>query len=204
MPVPAKSSANTAGANCASHAAKIDVATASVRSASLTGVERAGTSDRKACASIPEAVSYGCVPSPQARRRCSASAIAGVIATLGTLILLSTTLIPNLAVMYVAGSIIGVATGLFMTANWALGAGLAPRAEAGRYLGISNLAGAGAGMIGAGIGGPIADWLNRLQPGMGYFAIFACYAVLFLLSALTLLKVRAINNTTFTPDREIE
>ncbi len=115
---------------------------------------------------------------------------AGAIALAGTLILLSTTLFPNLAVMYVAGTIIGVAAGLFMTANWALGASLAPPLEAGRYLGISNLAGAGAGMIGSGIGGPLADWINRLQPGMGYFAIFACYAVLFLFSVLTLTKVR--------------
>jgi Na+/melibiose symporter-like transporter len=118
------------------------------------------------------------------------TAAAGIVAAFGTLILLTTTLIPNLGLMYLAGSIIGLGTGVFMTANWALGAGLAPREEAGRYLGISNLAGAGAGMIGSGIGGPVADWLNRLQPGMGYFAIFACYAVMFLLSALILVRVR--------------
>jgi MFS family permease len=92
--------------------------------------------------------------------------------------------------MYVAGSIIGVATGLFMSGNWALGASLAPPLEAGRYLGISNLAGAGAGMIGSGMGGPVADWINRFQPGMGYFAIFACYAVLFLFSVVALRQVR--------------
>jgi MFS family permease len=116
--------------------------------------------------------------------------LAGIIATLGTLVLLSTTLAPNLPLMYVAGSIIGMAVGLFMTANWALGTGLAPRQEAGRFLGVSNLAGAGAGMIGAGIGGLLADALNRLQPGMGYFAIFTCYGVLFLSSTIILIKVR--------------
>ncbi len=116
--------------------------------------------------------------------------LAGVVAMLGTCVLLSTTLVPNLPLMYVAGSIIGLATGIFMTANWALGTELAPRQEAGRFLGVSNLAGAGAGMIGAGIGGLVADALNRVQPGMGYFAIFACYAVLFLGSAIILGRVR--------------
>jgi MFS family permease len=86
----------------------------------------------------------------------------------------------------VAGAILGLSVGLFMTTNWALGTRLAPPAEAGRYLGISNLAGAGAGMIGQGIGGPVADYLNRSLPGLGYFVIFAGYGVLFLLSVVSL------------------
>ena len=54
------------------------------------------------------------------------------------------------------------------------------------YLGISNLAGAGAGMIGSGIGGPIADYLNGTMPGLGYFCIFGSYGILFLLSVVSL------------------
>ena len=73
-----------------------------------------------------------------------------------------------------------------MTANWAMGTNLVPSKEAGRYLGISNLAGAGAGMIGSGIGGPVADYLNQSTPGLGYFVIFATYAVLFALSVVSL------------------
>jgi MFS family permease len=116
--------------------------------------------------------------------------IAGLIATLGTAVLLVTTIQPNLPLMYVAGIIIGLGTGLFTTSSWALGTELVPGLEAGRYLGISNLAGAGAGMIGAGIGGVVADWMNRYQPGLGYFVIFASYAVLFLLSTVSLVKVK--------------
>ena len=116
--------------------------------------------------------------------------LAGLVAAIGTVVLLTTTLVPNLTVMYVGGCIIGLAAGLFMSTNWALGTDLVPPEEAGRYLGISNLAGAGAGMIGAGIGGVVADWVNRYQPGMGYFAIFSCYAVLFFLSTLSLRMVR--------------
>ena len=77
-----------------------------------------------------------------------------------------------------------------MTPNWAMGTSLVPPEEAGRYLGISNLAGAGAGMIGAGIGGPVADYLNLSTPGLGYFAIFTAYTILFALSTVSLRFVR--------------
>ena len=68
---------------------------------------------------------------------------------------------PSLPVIYLGGVIIGIATGLFFASNWALGTVLVPKEEAGRYLGISNLAGAGAGAVGAYIGGPIADYFHR-------------------------------------------
>jgi MFS family permease len=116
--------------------------------------------------------------------------ISGIVAAVGNVVLLITIWVPQLAIVYVAGSIIGLATGLFMTANWALGTDLLPAGEAGRYLGISNLAGAGAGIVGAGIGGLVADAINHYYMGLGYFAIFAAYAVLFVLSSVTLLWVK--------------
>jgi hypothetical protein len=117
-------------------------------------------------------------------------AISGVVAAVGNVVLLITIWIPNLAIVYVAGTIIGLATGLFMTANWALGTDLVPAGEAGRYLGVSNLAGAGAGIIGAGIGGLVADYINHYYMGLGYFAVFAAYALLFALSSASLLGMR--------------
>jgi MFS family permease len=114
----------------------------------------------------------------------------GLLAALGTGVLLSTIRAPNLGLIYVAGCILGLAAGLFMTSNWALGTRLVPPGEAGRYLGISNLAGAGAGMIGTGIGGPVADYLDRSLPGLGYFAIFAGYGILFLLSSVSLRGIK--------------
>ncbi len=114
-------------------------------------------------------------------------ALAAVIAAIGTVILLFARSLP---VLLVSGAIIGIGTGLFFAANWALGTKLVPPAEAGKYLGISNLAGAGAGIVGAGIGGPMADSFNLLEPGLGYLVIFAIYAGLFLISILTLIKVK--------------
>ncbi len=117
-------------------------------------------------------------------------AIAGVTAAIGVVIAIA---IPSLLAINIGGAFIGAATGMFYTANWALGTKLAPPAEAGRYLGISNLAGAGAGAVGAYIGGPIADYFTvrfPATPGLGYVLLFAIYGVLFLLSVAALARVK--------------
>lgn len=116
--------------------------------------------------------------------------LSGVIAALGTLVLV---LAPNMNVIYVGGLIIGAATGTFFTTNWALGTDLVPKKDAARYLGISNLAGAGAGAVGAYIGGPVADYLTihvPQLPGIGYLLIFAVYGALFLLSSVVMRGVK--------------
>jgi MFS family permease len=103
-------------------------------------------------------------------------AISGILAAAGTFVVV---LIPNLTAVYTGGCLIGAGVGLFYSANWALGTEIVPRDQAGRYLGLSNLAGAGAGAIGAYIGGPLADHL-------GYVLLFAIYGAMFLLSVLAL------------------
>jgi len=135
---------------------------------------------------LPSAVIGGRLSDRIGRKRLVA--LAGLIAGAGTVLLLFST---NIPLVLVSGCIIGLGTGIFYAANWALGTDLAPAAEAGRYLGISNLAGAGAGIVGAGIGGPLADFFNVLRPGLGYLVIFAIYAALFFLSVLALTRVRA-------------
>ncbi len=115
--------------------------------------------------------------------------ISGLVAAFGTLVAL---LSPSLTLIYVGGCFIGAAIGLFFTASWALGTGIVPMEKAGQYLGIANLAGAGAGAIGAYIGGPLADYITRLvpsQPGLGYVMLFSIYGTLFLLSIVALLGV---------------
>lgn len=119
-------------------------------------------------------------------------ALSGIIATLGTLVLV---LAPSMNVILIGGGLVGAATGAFFTTNWALGTDVVPKEEAGRYLGISNLAGAGAGAVGAYIGGPIADHFTvhvPHSPGLGYVLIFVIYAALFALSTVGLLGVREV------------
>jgi len=84
----------------------------------------------------------------------------------------------------IIGSFLGVGAGLFLTANWAIANRLAPSAEAGKYLGLTNLATAGAGAA-ARLGGPLIDVINHYQPGafLGYSALFLFGAIMTLFSA---------------------
>ena len=104
----------------------------------------------------------------------------GLLAALGTLVVI---LSKTIAVMYVGGVMIGMASGVFFSANWALGTSLVPKEAAGRWLGISNLAGAGAGAVGAYIGGPIGD-------GAGYVLLMGLYGFLFLFSSMAVIKIK--------------
>lgn len=103
-------------------------------------------------------------------------AVAGLLAASGVAVMM---LVPSLTAIYVAGCLVGGGVGLFYSANWALGTEIVPREQAGRFLGLSNLAGAGAGAIGAYIAGPIAD-------AAGYTLIMGIYGILFLFSTFVL------------------
>ena len=133
---------------------------------------------------IPSALGGGYLADRVGRKRLVL--YAGLIAVAGNIVLLFASSFP---LVIVSGCILGLGTGLFWTSNWALGTDLVPKSEAGRYLGISNLAGAGAGIVGTGIGGPIADFFNGIRTGLGYLVIFSLYAFLFLLSVVALSKV---------------
>jgi MFS family permease len=107
-------------------------------------------------------------------------ALSGVLAMVGTIIVVVS---PGMTVLYMGGLLIGIAIGFFYSASWALGTGLVPKSEAGRYLGIQNLAGAGAGAIGAYIGGPIGD-------GVGFTVLISIFGFLFLISTLALFGIK--------------
>jgi len=88
------------------------------------------------------------------------------------------------------GAVLGAGIGLFLTPNWALANGLAPEAEAGKYLGLTNLATAGSGAL-ARLEGPALDWLNAAYPGawIGYKGMFIFGAVCICLSLFMLRKI---------------
>lgn len=93
--------------------------------------------------------------------------------------------------LLIYGSVFGAAIGLFLTSNWALANLLAPSEQAGKYLGLSNLATAGAGAF-ARLTGPLIDILNNARKGvfMGYTLLFILGAITTLASVLLLRKVK--------------
>jgi Na+/melibiose symporter-like transporter len=88
-----------------------------------------------------------------------------------------------------AAAIIGIAMGIFNSANWALATDLVAKGEEAEYLGIANMATAGgaalARLVGIGI-----DFFNGYRPGLGYtFMLLLCLAY-FVVGSLLVLKIR--------------
>ncbi len=108
------------------------------------------------------------------------TAVGALIGAVGVAAMVFATGLP---LLYVAAAIIGLAYALFNVASWALGTDIIPRERAGEFLGLQNLAGAGAGAIGAYIGGVIADH-------SGYLLLMGMFGVMFVLSAITTLFIR--------------
>ena len=98
------------------------------------------------------------------------------------------------ATLLVFGGVLGVGIGMFITTNWALANVLAPTEESGKFLGLTNLATAGAGAIGR-LEGPFIDLLNNARPGawLGYSALFISGAFLIIISAVLLAKVKILD-----------
>ena len=126
-------------------------------------------------------------------------AASAIIAATGTAVVLSSQQLP---VTYFGGSMVGIGAGFFYTANWALGTDIVPHEQAGLFLGLSNLAGAGAGAVGAYLGGPIADWISLRAvdlPGIGYTVLYLIYGMLFLLSILPLAGITEAGSRVSRP-----
>jgi MFS family permease len=92
--------------------------------------------------------------------------------------------------LLIFGSVLGAGIGLFLTSNWALANSLAPQEEAGKYLGLTNLATAGAAALSR-LEGPLLDGLNAAVPGawIGYRGLFVFGAACMLLSLFLLRKI---------------
>jgi MFS family permease len=77
----------------------------------------------------------------------------------------------NPASFWALGVAIGLGMGIFSSVNWAWATDLIPLGEAGKYLGLSNLATAGAAAISR-LLGPIIDLANHYAPNAGYTLLF--------------------------------
>ena len=116
--------------------------------------------------------------------------LAGALAALGIFLLVFARSLPSL---YLFGGLIGAATGIFLSVNWALATDLIPVGQAGKYLGLSNLATAGAGAT-ARLAGPLIDGVNAVRPGtyVGYPVVFVLAAAATLVGTVLLVRVRKV------------
>lgn len=91
----------------------------------------------------------------------------------------------DLTLLTVAAGIIGVSAGVYISANFAHLTDLVPAAQAGRYLGLANVAGAAGSTLARLLGGLLIDPLNRYagNAATGYISMYALAALLFFAAA---------------------
>ena len=117
-------------------------------------------------------------------------AAACVIGAVGSTLLIFA---PSLPWILGFGLIVGISLGTFLSVDWAFMTDLIPKAEAGRYMGVSNIATASAGLIARPILGPIIDaFNNNRSSAVGYRVMFGIVTGFFLIALLTLQPVREI------------
>ncbi|HUV16069.1 MAG TPA: MFS transporter, partial [Pelolinea sp.] len=97
-------------------------------------------------------------------------AMASVIAAAGSFLLI---LAKDLTAMTLYASVLGAGIGFYLTSNWAFASKLAPKEESGKFLGLTNLATAGASALSK-LGGIPIDIANNAFPGrfLGYSGLF--------------------------------
>jgi MFS family permease len=112
---------------------------------------------------------------------------AGLAAAAGTSLLLAA---PSTTTALFAGAILGLAVGVFQVASWAMVTQVVPGQQAGRMLGLANIATAvGSGLARLG-GGLIIDPVNRLagSTSAGYLLLYGLAAAAFLAGTVAILR----------------
>lgn len=102
--------------------------------------------------------------------------------------------LPELAAQStLTGIVIGIGLGVFFSVDWAFIQDIIPAHEGGLYMGFSNIATAGAGIIAVALGGPLLDLFNHGPrilglPG-GFPVVFAVFVAWFVAGSLSILNV---------------
>lgn len=113
--------------------------------------------------------------------------VACAVAATGMLIV---ALAPAIPVVIVGAALFGAGSGMFLAVDWALMTDIIPKASSGRYMGISNVATATAGIFSLLTGGKLMDIVNGLASyGDGPRAAFLLAVAYFAVGALLLRPV---------------
>ena len=108
---------------------------------------------------------------------------------------------PSIQVAFVGAALFGASSGMFLAVDWALMTDIIPRASAGRYMGLANVATGAATPLAIALGGITLDAVTRaggLEAGPR--VVFALGVLLYGLAAITLRPVVEPPRPA-TPDR---
>ncbi len=85
--------------------------------------------------------------------------------------------------------LMGIGFGGLMSSNWALAVDVVPKDEAGKYIGLTNLASAGGSAL-ARLQGPVIDSFNARRPGLGYTAMLSTSFISLIVSSVLLWGIK--------------
>lgn len=116
------------------------------------------------------------------------AAAGSIVASAATLVLINA---PGLTLAVIAICVIGMGSGIFFSAGWALITNIVPSRRAGFYLGLANVATTLGGIFGL-LGGYLIDAINdrASEPAAGYSVLFGIIMVLFAFSAYATIRIR--------------
>jgi Na+/melibiose symporter-like transporter len=89
----------------------------------------------------------------------------------------------------VCGGLLGLSAGAFLSTNWALATDLVPAGEEARYLGLTNIATAGAGAL-ARLIGPVIDFFNSRQAELGYSVMLLVCILYFVIGSAAVIPIK--------------
>jgi Na+/melibiose symporter-like transporter len=115
--------------------------------------------------------------------------LSGFVGIIGISILFIT---KSYAGILICGGFLGLSTGAFLSTNWALATDLVPAGEEARYLGLTNIATAGAGAL-ARLTGPVIDFFNARQINLGYSVMLGMCIIFFAIGSALVIPIRQKN-----------
>jgi MFS family permease len=97
------------------------------------------------------------VPSARISDRVGRKPVIWVSCAVGAIGLALVASAPGLPLAYVGALLFGISAGIFLAVDWALMTDIIPKASSGRYMGLSNVATASAGVLAVAVGGTLMD-----------------------------------------------
>jgi MFS family permease len=144
------------------------------------------------------------IPSARISNRVGRKPVIYVACALGAVGVGVTALAPSVPVAVAGAAIFGAANGVFLAVDWALMTDIIPRASAGRYMGLSNVATGSAPLFAAALGGLVLDVGSRVvDDATGARAAFLIAVGLYAVAAILLRPVVEPARTARPPARPL-
>ncbi len=130
------------------------------------------------------------VPAARISDRIGRKPVIWVSCAVGDVGLAVVAIAPGLPIAFIGALLYGVSAGIFLAVDWALMTDIIPKASSGRYMGLSNVATALAGVLAVAVGGTLMDLVGGPEGGgMGPRAALALGVALLGVGAILLKPV---------------